>query len=296
MLTRLGIGSAQFGLGYGITNGTGVTSIEEVQRILEIGGKRNLEWVDTARGYGCAEEALGRSWPKDIDIKVVTKVNPGLAGYSIFDSKYAESSLRESLRLLKKDKLNGLLIHDAAIFRSEGGRELRKWLSGLKERELVEKIGISIYADEDLQQVEQDFLDIIQVPLSLYDQRALGSERVLNAKSLGTCIHARSVYMQGLLLQCADKWPSWMPPQIIKKHRELERLCHESRVSLVDIALGYIKSIGYADVAFIGICSSLQMKQLLDAWENDTSLNLGQYHRWAIEEKDILDPRKWPQG
>ena len=42
-----------------------------------------------------------------------------------------------------------------------------------------------------------------------------------NAKAQGTSVHARSLYLQGLLLTKADKWPGWISQESIKHHKEL---------------------------------------------------------------------------
>ena len=295
MKTSLGLGSAQFGSSYGITNMQGITDIDQVRRILDIARDRKVEWIDTARGYGNAEEVLGKALPKDSEIKIVSKIRPCILDAQAFDSVISELELRESLRLLQRDRLDGLLMHDAAVFAGERGRDVRMWLAKIRDKGLVQKIGVSIYQDSDLAGIESEFLDIVQVPMSLYDQRALHSERILDAKSSGSDIHVRSVYLQGLLLANHNQWPSWMPSHIIDRHQKLEECCGKNNISLADAALAFVKAVDFADVAFIGVCSGPQMIELTDAWEKKAESCLGDYRQWAIDDEGVLDPRKWPQ-
>ena len=61
---KLGLGTVQFGLDYGISNCTGRTSSSEVGQILEFAATHDLRVLDTAALYGGSEEVLGNMlWP-----------------------------------------------------------------------------------------------------------------------------------------------------------------------------------------------------------------------------------------
>jgi len=45
---KLGIGTAQFGLDYGISNTSGKTSLKEVQSILKVATENGVDVLDTA--------------------------------------------------------------------------------------------------------------------------------------------------------------------------------------------------------------------------------------------------------
>ena len=57
---RLALGSAQFGLDYGISNRTGRTPVDVARAIVERALSQGLDLIDTAPGYGVSEEVLGR--------------------------------------------------------------------------------------------------------------------------------------------------------------------------------------------------------------------------------------------
>ena len=54
-MTRLSIGTAQFGLDYGITNKVGIVDQSEVRSILREASLSGVKSVDTAYAYGCAQ-------------------------------------------------------------------------------------------------------------------------------------------------------------------------------------------------------------------------------------------------
>ena len=58
---KIGLGTVQFGMDYGVSNTKGKTPDIEVSKILEYAKKEGLLYIDTAEAYGCSEEVLGRN-------------------------------------------------------------------------------------------------------------------------------------------------------------------------------------------------------------------------------------------
>ena len=56
---KLSLGSAQWGLNYGISNKNGITSKNEVKKILNFAYKNKINLIDTASSYGNAEKIIG---------------------------------------------------------------------------------------------------------------------------------------------------------------------------------------------------------------------------------------------
>ena len=62
--TKLGIGTVQFGLKYGVGNLAGQTPETETRRILARAHEIGCKVIDTAAVYGESELVLGRTLPK----------------------------------------------------------------------------------------------------------------------------------------------------------------------------------------------------------------------------------------
>ena len=60
MSPQLSLGTAQFGLAYGITNTAGQVSEAEVAQLLKQAQDAGILFLDTAQAYGNAEAVLGR--------------------------------------------------------------------------------------------------------------------------------------------------------------------------------------------------------------------------------------------
>ena len=58
---KLVLGTAQFGMDYGINNVRGQVTPDEVNEILSAAGNAGVEFIDTAYGYGNSEDVLGDS-------------------------------------------------------------------------------------------------------------------------------------------------------------------------------------------------------------------------------------------
>ena len=57
---RLAIGTAQFGMPYGISNKNGQTSELEIKKILDLASVGGVDTLDTAITYGKSEATLGQ--------------------------------------------------------------------------------------------------------------------------------------------------------------------------------------------------------------------------------------------
>ena len=117
---RLGLGTAQFGMDYGVSNEIGRTAFEELVRILALARERGVWVIDTAPSYGNAETSLGEAGVEGMAI--VTKT-PGLPRrpLSVADADYLQDALNESLERLRLPRLQALLAHAADDLLAEGG-------------------------------------------------------------------------------------------------------------------------------------------------------------------------------
>lgn len=63
MVASLGLGTAQFGRDYGISNTRGRVGEEEVRQILSLAADCKIKHIDAAHYDGDIERILGRCWP-----------------------------------------------------------------------------------------------------------------------------------------------------------------------------------------------------------------------------------------
>ena len=76
MITNLCLGTAQFGLSYGLTNSSGQGTTQQVKYILDLASKSGFRWIDTAQAYGNAVSVLGLSLERSHKFSLISKIRP----------------------------------------------------------------------------------------------------------------------------------------------------------------------------------------------------------------------------
>jgi aryl-alcohol dehydrogenase-like predicted oxidoreductase len=195
---RLILGTAQFGLDYGIANRAGQTSLNEAASILEIARTHGMQLLDTAAVYGDSERRLGEI---GLDRWGVISKLPLLPDDVGNIRQWVKESAEASLLRLKIPSLHGLLLHRPEQLLGPRGAELYAALLELKESGLTQRVGVSIYDPVELDQLCARYqFDVVQCPFNLIDRRLLDSGWLYRLRDLGTELHVRSVFLQGLLL------------------------------------------------------------------------------------------------
>jgi len=296
MTPQLCIGTAQFGLAYGITNMAGQVSETEVAKLLIQAQDAGICYLDTAQAYGNAEAVLGRQLPSSHCFKIISKLAAQPQPlFSSQDSDSWEQAFLASCQRLGVQGLDALLLHAPADLSKPGAHYLEAWLLSLRERGLVQRLGISIYAAKDLEGVNSGLLDLVQLPLSLFDHRLLQDGTLARLRAAGTAIHARSLYLQGLLLTPAENWPPWVPPEVRAHQQALEALAQVRGCQLIDLALGFAREQEDLDAVVIGVCSNQELKELRDSWTTLSPWQEGEWQSWGLQDLEVLDPRCWTQ-
>jgi len=295
MTPQLCLGTAQFGLAYGITNSSGQVTEVMVAQLLTKAVEAGVRWIDTAQAYGNAEAVLGRQLSAAHDFRLISKLpaQPQPV-FGTRDAEIWEQAFLTSCQRLGVGSPDALLLHAPADLAKPGGHHLETWLLGLRERGLVRRIGVSIYAAEDLDGVNPALLDLVQLPLSLYDQRLLQDGTVARLHARGTAIHARSLYLQGLLLTPAAQWPCWVSPEVRAHQQAFETIAKQRGCNLIDLVLGFAYEQQDLEAVVLGVCSVRELEELLQAWGAISPWQEGEWRTWALKDPVILDPRRWP--
>lgn len=291
---KIALGTAQFGMNYGITNKKGQVSAETVQKILKIAKKHGIEYLDTAKAYGNNEDIVGNNIPVHSKFKIISKLKPqNKKSYTRQDEDMWELELNESLRKLKVERIDTMMIHNTRDFTTKGSERLVQWLENIKKIGLTKKTGISIYKKEELEYVDLKKIDVVQLPCSIYDQRMItnGTTKFLREKEIS--IHARSLYLQGLLVTKSSDWPETINKKFLEHHKNFELYAKKNQCGLVELAIEWAKNQEWIDVAIIGVTNENEIRQLIKGWKNNKLYRGGKETEWKWTIPDDLDPRLW---
>jgi aryl-alcohol dehydrogenase-like predicted oxidoreductase len=263
--SKLSIGTVQFGMLYGIVNNQEQVDYKDVSKILGIANQHGINMLDTAPSYGNSEEILGSIiYGQSLDI--VTKV-PRCNG-DVVSTAYLDSvivSLYRSLEKLNVNGVYGLLIHECDDLFKLGGERIFAVLEKIRSMGIVNKIGVSVYTDEQISRVLDNFdIDIIQVPVNIFDQRLVRNGLLDKLKKQGVEIHARSAFLQGILLMPLDLIPSYFYP-IIKKFEDFNTTANKLSLTNLELALSYIYSIREVDRIIVGVKTEQQLLDIVNS-------------------------------
>ena len=290
---QLGLGTAQFGSAYGITNSNGQVSADEVLRILHKADQSGVRSIDTAAAYGSAEAALGRAlWPGH-SFRIVTKTRPiDSPNIAQNDVSSMIDEFRRSLDRLGQDRVYGLLLHHGEEILRPGGALLADSLVRLHEAGLVERIGISCYTPHELRAACRILIpDLVQIPVNVLDRRFLDDGILAELKSRGTEIHARSAFLQGLLLTPCDALPRGFV-----RHRpafaRLEAFSGSHGLTRLELALAFLASRPEIDIALVGVTSTRELEGIIAARQCAASSPLA-FDDLRYDDESLLIPSRW---
>jgi len=288
-VSKLGLGTAQWGMKYGVSNTQGQTPPEEVDRILRIAHSAGISLLDTASLYGNAEQALGQF--NLSSFRVVTKTPKyGTDFISKADAQNLVKTFLASLQKLGLKSTYGLLLHNADDIFVPHGTELIDALERLKSQGLIAKIGISVYDFSQIKKALNIFKpDIIQLPINVLDQRLIQDGTIAYLSGLGIEIHARSAFLQGLLLMSSKDRPPYFNPwaPLLSKW---QRFCSDQLISPLHAALAFVCGLNDISYALVGVQNQHQLKEILD---NSTTLNLSDFDQFACDDLTLIDPSVW---
>ena len=277
---RLGLGTVQFGQAYGVSNTTGQVPLEEVQAMLARAAGEGVAVLDTAANYGQAEEVLAQCDTRAF--RIVSKTVSAKNGVAAVIAR-----ARQSVQSL--GKVDVLLVHAAADLKGPDGDELWRALRGLKEQGAVGAIGISAYVADDPAALAGRFRpDVMQLPFSLLDQRLLQDGSLARLKALGVEVHARSLFLQGLLFM------DTMPETLREAAPPLARIRQHiaaAHVTPLVAALGFVLSRPEIDVAVVGATSRHELDEILTAAR--APLPALDWAACALDDARILTPSLW---
>lgn len=277
------LGTAQFGLNYGINNRSGIPNDNQLKKILDYCTQMNVNFLDTAPSYGNCEKRIGMFANNRFNI---------ISKFSQLDSKKElDNNIDESLKSLNIKSLYGYLSHDENNIIEKP--EIWEYLKQLKTDKKTKKIGFSIYDVNKLEYLlnKKIIPDIIQLPYSVFDRKF---EKYLpKLKDLGVEIHARSIFVQGLIFMNENQIPKKL--NLLKEPLfKLRKISNQNKIDLEDLAVKFVLSNNYIDKIVFGVDSFEQLKRNLILFKNNNINNKVQTMLKDLKvDQQLINPTNW---
>jgi aryl-alcohol dehydrogenase-like predicted oxidoreductase len=292
---RLGLGTAQFGLDYGISNAAGKIPPEEVQRILAEAHRAGIRLLDTASLYGDSEAAIGRCLPPANEFRIVTKTPKFSGRFGAPEAILLQETFAASLRKLGVPRVYALLVHDADDLLGGGGDRFMDALLALKADGLVTKVGASVYTPTQVDALlSRRRIDVIQIPFNVLDQRLLRGGQLAALQSAEVEVHARSIFLQGSLLMEPARLPEFLSPArpLLLRFGAAVAACG---LAPLQAALAFVLERPEITHGVVGVCDQAQLLEILNAVETLPSENKRpDWSQFHCDQESVVNPALWP--
>lgn len=286
-INKIILGTAQFGLNYGINNKLGKPARETVFEILNLAYDSGIRFLDTAEVYGDAHKIIGDFHAHNPNRKfnIISKIPHGLIDNLI-------NKIPGYLQELNIDELYALLFHSFDSYKSnrpviERFRDDKQFNRGLKS------IGVSIYTNEQLEEViDDEMVDIIQLPFNLFDNYNLRGKLIEKAKEKGKEVHTRSAFLQGLFFMEDNSNAIFEALQ--SELRLIREIARDLTVSISALALNYCLQQNMIDKVLIGVDSKYQLEENLKVIPTEIPERyINEIKSIIVQNRNLLDPSKW---
>ena len=246
------LGSAQFGMKYGIANLTGSPNQAEIDSLIDLANLNDIKKIDTAWNYGDSERKIGKYLrkTKNKNFIITTKVK--------LNDIPLKTQFEHSLKMLNCAHVN-LLAHSFETYLSN---EFQKIVNRGKKNGIILKHGVSLYEKNEIIKIlDMSFRpDIIQVPINILDNRFYCDGTLKKLHQLKIIIQARSVFLQGLFFLSEKLWKNSYP-KAYDSLINLKKLAGVVKLSLPEFSLAWVNSIREVSEIIIGVENREQLLQ-----------------------------------
>lgn len=283
-MSKIVLGTVQFGVNYGINNTSGQVSLDEVCKILRIAKEKGIKTLDTSSAYGNSEIVLGKALKESsTQFNIVSKY-PRC-------KESVRSTFEKSISNLGVDCLYGYLVHHFEFYQEQP--EIFDEMTALKNEGKIKKVGFSLYNVEQLQFLLDKGVkfDILQFPYNIFDKQF--EPYMSKLVEMGVEIHTRSAFLQGLFFKDTNTLPEKLK-QLKIYLDDLHAYCANKNLSVEQLALGYVLANPNVKGALIGVDNHEQLEANLKV----ASVKLSQedidyISNIDIKEKALLNPVNW---
>ncbi len=283
---KLSIGTAQFGFKYGICNKEGIVSHQQVGKIIKFCKSKKIYSIDTAQGYGKSHKILGLL--NITNFKITTKIS-NIKKNNIKDlDNYVNLEIDKILNELNLKKIYAILIHDTSQLNGKFGKIFYKILENIKKKKKFIKLGVSVYSKKELEFILKHYdIDIVNLPISVANLEFYEKNYLLKLKKKKIEIHARSIFLQGLLLSRYDQLPKKF--KYNKFFLEWFNWLKTNNYKSLDASLGFIKDIKYIDKIIVGVDNFDQLKMIVKTYMKKRNIKYKKFKQSLI----LRRPSKW---
>lgn len=285
---KLVIGTANFLKKY--TYKDKIVSEKEIIKILNLAYSKKISHLDTAFNYDKFYKLSKKINFKKF--KISTKINLSTNQVQRKDfPKKTFSLIKQKTKLFKISNFENLFIHNFDELNLSDLLLIKKTFIYLKKTKIIQKIGISIYDKKSINKIKYfDCVDIIQLPINLIDRKFIKKRTINFFKKNKIKIQARSIFLQGLLLDNVSNLKS----NKFKRNLTLikfDEWVKKNKTTSLKACVAFIKNLNYLDSFVIGAENCSQVREIIHLLKSKKKYNYPK--NIYTSDKKITDPRTW---
>ncbi len=288
-LSKVSVGTAQFGMNYRVANSSGHLKKEASHGIMQTASESGIVRLDTAQAYGSSESVIGSFTGARFEVH--TKIGQ-FPVVELDWTTWLLDRVNSSVEELSGHQLTTLLFHDPTQFLNQT-RDLALHALEVAHNQHPDLVfGASIYDPIEWEQLKDiPELQVFQVPLNVFDQRFETSGAIQEMFQMGRVVHVRSVFLQGLLLMEPDNLHSYFSPwaPLLKKWQSHSL---DKGQSIIGVAASFALRNPFVDGVIFGFDSRNQLEELI-AELRPISLAELDYPNFGELPADLINPRRW---
>lgn len=287
---------------YGIANQTGQPGRDEVAKVLGTARAAGINFIDTARNYGDAEQLLGQLAGEDPYWVISTKLHGELGDLADCGAANltrllaaAAASLEISRHQLRRNQISIVLLHQMA-HRTACSGQIWNLLRQERSRGTIGLLGISAAGPQEaVDALEDDEVEAIQVAANLADQRLFGSGFFERARSRGVLVIVRSTFLQGALLLPIERLPGYLA-ELCPFLEVIDEEARARGITRAELFFAHARHLG--DIVLVGCETQQQLEENIRAWQAAKDLpDLAPKFADLAKQLParVIEPWQWPR-
>ena len=291
---KLCVGTANWTQDYGSVPGKPQYQVDDLDELFNSMTALDVRMFDTAPAYGNAEELLGA---RLLEHQHTVTKTPHIAEETISAKslKTVETSLLSSLRLLRTDKVYALLVHNVHDLFKPNGSRLADIMQKLLRLGLVENIGFSAYTVDEVERgLTAMDANIVQLPMNILDQRFLRCGLLAKLGRKGIEVHARSPFLQGVLLSDPRQLPAHFDP-VKDKIASMQSLARELSIDIQRLAYEFVAQHQEVGKVVVGFRSAAEFSSLFTQGDKVELVAQSVLQDFYVDDESLILPTLWPR-
>ena len=251
---KIVIGTAQFLNNYGIIK----KSNQRPSNFLKEISGFNVNTFDTSEAYKKSFLLIEK---KKNNSNLIIKFSVHEKKRVISIKKFIKK-VNYALKKIRKNKIYAFMIHDYNLNSCDQVTEHIKFLSNYSFKKDI-NFGFSIYNLDEFENIKKRYkFNILQIPLNVFNRDFLNKNFQKYVIKNKIEIHARSIFLQGLLINNHNLFPRKLK-KFLKYFITWKKFCIKNNVSLKEACIIFATKQKFVSKFVLGFKNSKELEQIL---------------------------------